>query len=41
MTDTGVFDELYRQSADPGGTTTRWYERRKRAVLLAALPLER
>lgn len=35
------FDALYRSSPDPWGTTTRWYERRKRALLLAALPAER
>lgn len=35
------FDALYRDSADPWGTTTRWYERRKRGLLLAALPRER
>ncbi len=35
------FDALYRNSPDPWGTTTRWYERRKRALLLAALPRER
>lgn len=35
------FDDLYRASPDPWGTTTRWYERRKRALLLAALPRER
>ncbi len=35
------FDKLYRDSPDPWGTTTRWYERRKRTLLLAALPRER
>ncbi len=35
------FDALYRASADPWGTRTRWYERRKRALLLASLPHER
>lgn len=35
------FDALYRASPDPWGTTTRWYERRKRALLLASLPRER
>ncbi|NQX29017.1 bifunctional PIG-L family deacetylase/class I SAM-dependent methyltransferase [Microbacteriaceae bacterium VKM Ac-2854] len=34
------FDELHRV-ADPWGFTTRWYERRKRAVTLAALTRER
>ena len=28
------FDALYRTSPDPWGTETRWYERRKRALLL-------
>lgn len=32
------FGELYRASADPWGTADRWYERRKRSALLAALP---
>ena len=35
------FDAMYRGSPDPWGTTTRWYERRKRALLLAALTRER
>lgn len=35
------FDALYQRSPDPWGTTTRWYERRKRALLLAALPRDR
>jgi SAM-dependent methyltransferase len=35
-----VFDDLYARSADPWGTTTRWYERRKRALLMASLPRE-
>jgi SAM-dependent methyltransferase len=38
---TAVFDQLYRDSRDPWGTTTHWYERRKRALLLASLPRER
>lgn len=32
------FDHLYDESADPYGLRTRWYEERKRAVLMAALP---
>ena len=32
------FEQLYGASADPYGVRTRWYEARKRAVLLAALP---
>ncbi|WP_241984726.1 bifunctional PIG-L family deacetylase/class I SAM-dependent methyltransferase [Cryobacterium adonitolivorans] len=37
----GFFDEFYAGSADPWGFETRWYEARKRAVTLAALPLPR
>ena len=33
-----AFDALYRKSADPWATETRWYERRKRALVLACLP---
>ncbi|MGI9024217.1 MAG: class I SAM-dependent DNA methyltransferase [Burkholderiaceae bacterium] len=36
-----AFDALYRGSADPWLTETRWYERRKRALVLACLPHER
>ena len=32
------FERLYRDAADPYGLRTRWYEMRKRALLLAALP---
>ena len=32
------FERMYGDSADPYGLRTRWYEARKRAVLLAALP---
>jgi LmbE family N-acetylglucosaminyl deacetylase len=36
------FDELYTAGdGDPWGTRSSWYERRKRAVLLACLPRER
>ncbi|ARP81734.1 hypothetical protein CAL12_13535 [Bordetella genomosp. 8] len=35
------FDALYRQSSDPWDVRTSWYEQRKRAVLLAALPRQR
>ncbi len=38
---TTPFDALYRASQDPWGARTRWYERRKRAMLLASLPYER
>lgn len=37
----GFFDEFYAGSPDPWGFETRWYEARKRAVTLAALPLPR
>lgn len=32
------FEAMYGDDADPYGMRTRWYEARKRAVLLAALP---
>lgn len=32
------FDGLYAEAADPWGFTDRWYEQRKRALTLAALP---
>ncbi|MET0304292.1 MAG: PIG-L family deacetylase [Microbacteriaceae bacterium] len=35
------FDDLYSRYDDPWGFRTRWYEQRKRAVTLAALPNER
>lgn len=35
------FDELHRDSADPWGVRTRWYERRKTDLIMAALPRER
>jgi LmbE family N-acetylglucosaminyl deacetylase len=35
------FADLYRDDADPWRTRTSWYERRKRATVLAALPAER
>ncbi|MBU0791445.1 MAG: class I SAM-dependent methyltransferase [Gammaproteobacteria bacterium] len=34
----GYFDQLYARSSDPWGFRVRWYERRKRALTLAALP---
>lgn len=34
------FDETHARRADPWGVTTRWYERRKRALTLASLPDE-
>lgn len=38
MTD---FDAMYRQNPDPWGVRTSWYEQRKQALLLAALPQPR
>jgi LmbE family N-acetylglucosaminyl deacetylase/SAM-dependent methyltransferase len=35
------FDDFYGEARDPWGFETRWYERRKRALTLAALPRER
>lgn len=35
---TAYFDRMYAQSPDPWGFRDRWYERRKRALTLAALP---
>lgn len=32
------FDDMYARHEDPWGFDSRWYEERKRAVLLAALP---
>jgi len=34
------FDRLYAQSTDPWHIEHRWYERRKRAAILAAMPFE-
>lgn len=38
--DTAYFDALYAASGDPWRVRDRWYEVRKRALLLAALPAE-
>lgn len=35
---TDHFDQLYRRDADPWQVRTRWYEQRKQALVLAALP---
>lgn len=35
------FDRSYSESDDPWGFTSRWYEERKRAISLAALPQRR
>lgn len=37
----GYFDDMYAGAPDPWGFTTRWYERRKYALTLAALPAAR
>ncbi len=37
----GYFESLYAASEDPYAVLTRWYEARKRALLLAALPQAR
>lgn len=39
--DSAAFDQLYRSGEDPYGVHSRWYEARKRAILLAALPRAR
>ena len=35
------FDDLYERHDDPWGFESRWYEARKRAIVLASLPLKR
>lgn len=37
----GFFDATYERREDPWGFTSRWYEERKRALTLAALPERR
>ncbi|THG29921.1 class I SAM-dependent DNA methyltransferase [Naasia lichenicola] len=37
----GYFRDLYAADADPWGFESRWYEERKRAITLAALPAQR
>jgi LmbE family N-acetylglucosaminyl deacetylase len=32
------FEDFYRRNADPWGFETRWYEERKRSLLMASLP---
>ncbi len=36
---TSFFDDFYARHDDPWGFETRWYEERKRAILLASLPV--
>lgn len=38
---TAYFDDMYAHDPDPWGFTSRWYEQRKRALTLAALPKAR
>lgn len=38
---TSICDQFYAKSADPWGFRTRWYERRKRAIVVSALQRER
>ena len=40
-TPAGYFEEMYEGEPDPWGLRERWYEQRKRDLLLAALPDER
>lgn len=35
------FEQMYQADPDPWQVASRWYERRKRDLLLAALPRER
>ena len=35
------FNELYEQSSDPWGYSSRWYEQRKYGITIASLPLRR
>ena len=39
--DPAYFDGLYARSEDPWGLADRWYERRKRSVVMASLPRPR
>jgi len=38
---TSYFDDMYRDRDDPWDFAGRWYERRKRAVIMASLPRQR
>ena len=38
---TSFFDDFYARNDDPWGFESRWYEERKRAILLASLPSRR
>jgi len=37
----GYFESLYARSADPYGVRDRWYEQRKRSIVLSSLPRRR
>lgn len=41
MIETPDFDAWYQDGADPFGARTRWYERRKRSIVVASLLRER
>jgi SAM-dependent methyltransferase len=41
MVTADYFDALYAADSDPWGFRSRWYERRKRALMMAALPSAR
>ncbi|ELX08164.1 dimethyladenosine transferase [Janthinobacterium sp. HH01] len=41
LADADYFQTLYQQDADPWKVRQRWYEQRKRALLLASLPQQR
>ena len=41
MLDVASFEALYARDRDPWRFRTRWYEQRKRALLLASLPMSR
>lgn len=41
LSDIGHFERLYQQDADPWHLKQRWYEQRKRALILACLPQQR
>jgi SAM-dependent methyltransferase len=36
-----ICEQFYRESSDPWGFRTRWYERRKRDILVASLPQQK
>ncbi len=40
-TERAYFEKMYESNPDPWGFASRWYERRKYALTMASLPLER